>query len=92
MKGACGLINFVIKADQCQTIETFCESFKHILMAVSWGGHESLILPKCAGMKPDAFDAANPEHRSLRMYVGLEEPEYLINELSAAFTAINNLS
>ncbi len=92
MKGACGLVNFVIKADQCQTIEIFCESFKHILMAVSWGGHESLILPKCAGMKPDAFDAANPEHRSLRIYIGLEEPEYLINDLSAAFLAINNLS
>jgi cystathionine beta-lyase/cystathionine gamma-synthase len=92
MKGAGGLINFIIKANSAQTIETFCESLEHILMAVSWGGHESLILPKCAGMKPEAFDAANPEHRSLRLYVGLEEPDYLIRDLDGAFTTINNLS
>jgi cystathionine beta-lyase/cystathionine gamma-synthase len=55
MSGACGLVTFIIKADSGRTIETFCESLKHILMAVSWGGHESLILPKCAGMKPEEF-------------------------------------
>jgi cystathionine beta-lyase/cystathionine gamma-synthase len=92
MIGAGGLVNFVIKAERCETIETFCESFKHILIAVSWGGHESLILPKCAGMKTEEFDANNPEHRSLRIYIGLEEPAYLINDLSAAFMAIQNLS
>ncbi len=92
MNGAGGLINFIIKANSAQTIETFCESLEHILMAVSWGGHESLILPKCAGMKPEAFDPANPEHRSLRLYVGLEEPGYLIQDLDRAFAAINNLS
>lgn len=88
MTGACGLVTFIIKAEDSKTIETFCESLKHILMAVSWGGHESLILPKCAGMRPDAFDKTNPEHRSLRLYVGLEEPGYLIADLTAAFAAI----
>ena len=92
MTGACGLITFFIKAESSPTIETFCESLEHILMAVSWGGHESLILPKCAGMKPEAFNAQNPEHRSLRLYVGLEDPAYLIKDLSAAFEAISHLS
>ena len=92
MTGACGLVTFFIKAESSQTIETFCESLKHILMAVSWGGHESLILPKCAGMKPEAFDPQNPEHRSLRLYVGLEDPAYLISDLSTAFDAISHLS
>ena len=92
MTGACGLVTFIIKAESSQTIETFCESFKHILMAVSWGGHESLILPKCAGMRPEAFDAKDPEHRSLRLYIGLEEPAYLIKDLSVALDAILHLS
>jgi len=92
MTGACGLVTFIMKAGNSQTIETFCESLKHILMAVSWGGHESLILPKCAGMRPEAFDKENPEHRSLRLYVGLEEPAYLIADLTAAFAAIGHLS
>ncbi len=91
MTGACGLVTFIIKAEDSQTIETFCESLKHILMAVSWGGHESLILPKCAGMRPDDFDKTNPEHRSLRLYVGLEESGYLIADLNIGFAAIGHL-
>jgi len=92
MSGACGLLTFSIKAQNCQTIETFCNSLKHILMAVSWGGHESLVIPKCAGMKPDMFDPANQEHRYIRFYVGLESAEYLIQDLEQAFLAIQDLS
>lgn len=92
MNGACGLLTFMIKAGSAATIETFCESLKHFLMAVSWGGHESLILPKSAGMKPEAFDAQNIEHRSLRIYVGLEDAGYLISDLQSAFDAIQHLS
>jgi cystathionine beta-lyase/cystathionine gamma-synthase len=54
------------------------------MMAVSWGGHESLVIPKCAGIAPADFDASNPEHRYVRMYVGLEEPEYLVDDLRQA--------
>ncbi|MBV9989112.1 MAG: PLP-dependent transferase [Chitinophagaceae bacterium] len=92
MSGACGLLTFILRTTQASTIEKFCESLQHILMAVSWGGHESLILPKYAGMQPADFDAANPAHRSLRMYVGLEESSYLKADLSAAFDAISSLS
>jgi cystathionine beta-lyase/cystathionine gamma-synthase len=92
MQGACGLLTLVIKAETCATIELFCNSLKHIFMAVSWGGHESLIIPKCAGMKPEQFDATNQEHRMLRLYVGLESTEYLIQDLEQAFLAIKHLS
>jgi cystathionine beta-lyase/cystathionine gamma-synthase len=54
-------------------------------MAVSWGGHESLVIPKCAGIQPGDFDASNPTHRMLRLYVGLEEAEFLIADLRQAF-------
>ena len=92
MSGAGGLVTFSIKAQDCHTIETFCNSLKHILMAVSWGGHESLIIPKCAGMKPQMFDPNQPEHRLLRFYVGLESADYLIQDLEQAFLAIQDLS
>ncbi|HEV8079356.1 MAG TPA: PLP-dependent transferase [Chitinophagaceae bacterium] len=58
---------------------------KHILLAVSWGGHESLIIPKCASINPADFDADNKEHHMLRLYVGLEEPEYITKDLEQAF-------
>ena len=85
MSGACGLLTFYIKADTINQIEKFCERLQHIFMAVSWGGHESLIIPKCSGIQPAEFDAGNKEHRMLRLYVGLEEPEYLIKDLEQGF-------
>lgn len=88
MTGACGLLTFVIKANTVQQIETFCEALKHILMAVSWGGYESLIIPKCAGIKQVDFDANNREHRMLRLYVGLEDADYIVKDLEQAFKVI----
>ena len=85
MDGACGLLTFYIKADTIAQIENFCNNLQHIFMAVSWGGHESLIIPKCSGIKPEEFDAANREHRMMRLYVGLEDAEYIIKDLEQAF-------
>jgi cystathionine beta-lyase/cystathionine gamma-synthase len=88
MRGACGLLTFTIKNGTCESITHFCESLRHILMAVSWGGHESLILPKCAGIQPSDFDGSNIEHQYIRMYVGLEDPSYLIADLNQALNLL----
>ncbi len=85
MTNACGLLTFVIKANDIASIELFCESLQHILMAVSWGGYESLIIPRCAGIQQDIFDLQNREHRMLRLYVGLEEAKYIIGDLEKGF-------
>jgi len=84
MKSAGGLVTFIMKTKSREEIVRFCESLNHFMMAVSWGGHESLILPQCAGIKPADFDGENTEHRSIRMYVGLEEPAWLIADLDQA--------
>ena len=88
MKDAGGLLTFILKTKKREDIIRFCESLKHFMMAVSWGGHESLILPKCASIRLADFDPANPEHRSIRMYIGLEDPTYLINDLDQAMAVI----
>lgn len=85
MKNAGGLLTFILKTKKREDIIRFCESLQHFMMAVSWGGHESLILPKCAGIKAADFDPSVAEHRSIRMYVGLEDPQYLIDDLEQAF-------
>lgn len=88
MKGACGLMTLVLKTQKMEKIVQFCESLQHIMMAVSWGGHESLVIPKCTGLKPSEFDPINPEHRYVRLYVGLENADYLISDLEQAFKKI----
>jgi cystathionine beta-lyase/cystathionine gamma-synthase len=85
MKEAPGLFSFFVNAESRQQIVTFCESLQHIQMAVSWGGHESLLLPKCAGMQDAEFEPTNPEHQMMRLYVGLEEADYLVADLEQAF-------
>jgi cystathionine beta-lyase/cystathionine gamma-synthase len=87
MQGACGLLSFCLKANGIEEVEKFCESLQHILMAVSWGGHESLIIPKCAGIKREKFNTAQKDHRMIRLYVGLEEADYLIKDLEQALDA-----
>lgn len=88
MKNAGGLLSFVLRADRVEAIEAFCERLQHIWMAVSWGGYESLIIPRCAGMPREQFDANEPVHRMIRLYVGLEEPDYLIRDLEQAFATL----
>jgi cystathionine beta-lyase/cystathionine gamma-synthase len=85
MTGACGLVTIVMKAEKMEQIVTFCESLRHILMAVSWGGHESLAIPRCASILPENFDAGSREHKMIRFYVGLEDPDYLIADFEQAF-------
>lgn len=90
MSGACGLLSFYIKANTIDEVEAFCESLQHIMMAVSWGGYESLIIPKCAAIKRDRFDAANKDHRMMRLYVGLEEAAYIIDDLERGFQQLKD--
>jgi cystathionine beta-lyase/cystathionine gamma-synthase len=92
MKGGCGLMTFMVKAEKVETLETFCNSLKHILMAVSWGGHESLIIPRCSGMPREQFNPEPAINRSMRLYVGLEEADYIIRDLEQAFQTISDLS
>lgn len=85
MQGGAGLFTMVLRASTREEIVRFCDNLQHIMMAVSWGGHESLIVPKCAGIPKTDFNANNPEHRYVRMYVGLEDADYLIKDLEQAF-------
>jgi len=88
MKKCGGLFSIVLKDADLTKIETFCNGLKHILMAVSWGGYESLIIPACAGISKTNFNATNNRHVLIRIYVGLEEAEYIIADLDQAFSKI----
>jgi len=88
MKACGGLFSIILKNSSLEKIEAFCNNLKHILMAVSWGGYESLIIPACAGISRADFDPTNQRHVLIRIYIGLEEPEYLIRDLEQALEKI----
>jgi cystathionine beta-lyase/cystathionine gamma-synthase len=88
MKKCGGLFSIQLQNPTLLKIETFCNSLKHILMAVSWGGYESLIIPACAGINETEFDPVNERHTLIRIYVGLESADYLIADLDQALAKI----
>jgi cystathionine beta-lyase/cystathionine gamma-synthase len=53
-------------------------------MAVSWGGHESLIMP-CAAFYPKDYSGLRKYPISyIRLYIGLENSDTLITDLKQA--------
>jgi len=88
MKHGGSLFTVRIKAISVEEVELFCNSLKRFLMAVSWGGHESLIMPACSfPVKPDEFGVVYP-FNLIRFYIGLEDVESLMEDLKQAFTKI----
>ncbi len=88
MTGAAGLLTIQLKASRREQVETFCNGLERFLMAVSWGGHESLAFPACAAMAEGEFDPAVEKHRMVRLYIGLEDPAVLMEDLAKALQSI----
>ncbi|MGF7039610.1 trans-sulfuration enzyme family protein [Mucilaginibacter lappiensis] len=88
MQGCGGLFSFTLKNTSFKKIEAFCNHLQHILLAVSWGGHESLVLPSIASITEHQYILTDERHQLIRMYVGLEDPQYLINDLQQALAKI----
>jgi cystathionine beta-lyase/cystathionine gamma-synthase len=83
MKGAGGLFTVGLATDSVEEVEGFCNRLKRFLLAVSWGGHESLVFPACASFDPKTAGKGTA-FNLVRLYVGLEEPEVLIADLEQA--------
>lgn len=84
MRGAGGLFSFLLDVDELERAERFFSHLRRFLLAVSWGGYESLVLPTAAFYKiPGKPDPPLP-FQLVRLYVGLEDPDWLIEDLAQA--------
>lgn len=84
MKKGGGMFTAELDVKSADQIETFCNSLKRFLMAVSWGGHESLAFPVCATIPKKEFNPSNQEHKLVRFYIGLEDPAVLKEDIESA--------
>lgn len=89
MRGAGGLFSILLKADSKEKVEQFVKHIKHFLFAVSWGGHESLIVPFVALF--DIPNHPNPEvpWNLVRFYIGLEDADFLIEGIESGFAGMS---
>lgn len=83
MKIPMGLFSIELKTESEAAVIRFCEALNYFLMAVSWGGHESLILPCCAFAEGSAYP-----FNMVRFYIGLEEADVLQSDIEQALTLV----
>lgn len=88
MKGG-GMFSLGIKAKSKQEMIRFAESLKTFLIAVSWGGHESLIMPMVAFHDNHGYPDSDHHWNMVRFYIGLEDPEVLLNDILEALSHIS---
>jgi cysteine-S-conjugate beta-lyase len=86
--GSSGLFSFVLeKKLSSRQLANFLNHFNLFKMAYSWGGFESLILAsqpeELAKIRP--ADAINFNGTLIRLHIGLEHPQDLINDLARGF-------
>ncbi|MEI6764153.1 MAG: aminotransferase class I/II-fold pyridoxal phosphate-dependent enzyme [Bacteroidota bacterium] len=88
MKNASSLFSVILKTDEIEKIDLFCNSLKRFLLACSWGGHESLVFPASVLYSSNNNNKTNLPINLVRIYAGLEEPQLLIEDLDRALDAI----
>lgn len=88
MKRPCGQFSLLVKANEMEAVERFCNQLKHFVMACSWGGYESLIFPLCTLYDSNNYSESGLPWNMIRFYVGLEDPQMLIDDLNQAFEAM----
>lgn len=84
MRGAGGLFSAYFKVDERQKMEAFVHELNHFLLAVSWGGHESLILPSVGFHGIPGREDTHVAWNLVRFYIGLEDAEWLWQDLENA--------
>lgn len=77
-----------LKAKNVEEVETFCNALKQFMLAVSWGGYESLVVPACSFNPRRQYDDAAFPFNLIRFYIGLDDAEILMEDLKQAFAKI----
>ncbi len=83
-----GLMSIELDVNTFEEVEKFCNSLKYFLMATSWGGFESLVFPICAFSKNKESHTHHLPWNLVRLYIGLEDAELLINDLDQALALV----
>ncbi|PYB71912.1 PLP-dependent transferase [Rhizobium wuzhouense] len=89
LSGTSGLFSFVFR--EGVDIRAFCDTLQLFKLGVSWGGHESLVVPGEVVLQqkaqPNSAHAFGMNPRSVRLHVGLEGTEVLWRDLETAIAA-----
>ena len=87
--GASGLLGFKIKSKNKNSVLKFVNSLKLFGYGFSWGGFESLALYQThQALGKRQFTHVNRDEHIIRMHIGLEDPNDIINDIKQALRFI----
>ncbi len=82
---------FTLELAQGVSVRTFCNQLKLFQLGVSWGGHESLIVPalvsRAQASGPNSQIDFGVSEQMVRLHVGFENPDSLWQDLCTALDA-----
>lgn len=88
-KGSSGLFSVVLKPVSGKAMAAMLDHLELFAMGYSWGGYESLVVP----CKPHRTATAwTPEGPCLRLHIGLEHTDDLIQDLTEGFARLKKAS
>ena len=85
--GASGLFGLVLEPCSKQAVAAMLDGLELFGMGWSWGGYESLLIPTHPATCRTAVPWSEPGP-TLRIHVGLEDPDDLIRDLEAGFARL----
>lgn len=86
--GFSGLFSFEIDGDRYEQVRGVIDRLRRFRIGVSWGGVESLVIAPHRGDNREALAAQGIPPGTIRLSVGLEPPEALIEDLEAALATL----
>ncbi|WNC70629.1 cystathionine beta-lyase [Thalassotalea psychrophila] len=88
--GGNGLFSFSLKQSNKQALTEFLDGMTHFKMGFSWGGFESLVLAynSLKKVRPNATVAL--DNPVIRLHIGLEDVDDLIEDLERGFERLNS--
>ena len=86
--GASGLFSIVFKSVAKPAVHAFLNELNLFGIGASWGGFESLAIPfDCSSIRTATTWA--PEGPTVRLHIGLEDPDDLIRDLERGLAALD---
>jgi cystathionine beta-lyase/cystathionine gamma-synthase len=88
LTGYTGLLSFELAQGDFEHVNQFIDGLRRIKIGVSWGGVESLVISPNRGANGPQLDAQGIPRGLVRISVGLEGTDALIEDLDSALAGL----
>jgi len=89
LTGNSGLFAFELADGRFESVRRFIDGLKRFRIGVSWGGIESIVISPNRGYNLAYLDAQRIPHGTVRLSIGLEGADALIEDIERSLTALS---